>query len=52
MCFQDSKSQAESDANVAEYRWVLSEMIQEPIQLGLQILDNASVRRRCLHKGI
>ena len=37
---------------MTEHRWVLSEMLQEPIQQGLPISDNDSARRRCLHEGI
>ena len=48
----DSRLQANNGANVVEYRWVLSEMTQEPIQSGLQIPDEGVMGNvRCSGEG-
>jgi hypothetical protein len=51
-CKGSSDPERKTNTDVAEHRWVLSETIQEPVQPGLPIPDEASARQRCLHKGV
>ena len=37
---------------MTEHRWVLLEMIQEPIQPGLPDPYEASARQHCLHESV